>query len=346
MTQQVTIIGKFCDGYEVADGQSVKCWIVSQELQRTLGESAIRRIDTYGWKKHPVSLFASSVHAVWSSKHVIFMTDEGGIKIYPWLLSLANFAGKCKVHYVVIGGWLSKNLHQKPLRRYWLRKLDGIYVETHAMQTAMERLGFTNLHLLPNCKRLALLDKNEFPAHHQPPYRLCTFSRVMKEKGIEDAVQAVKEINQRYGRSMFSLDIYGQVDATQQDWFEHLQTEFTKDIHYCGVIPYAESTQTLKDYDALLFPTYYTKEGMPGTVIDSLAAGVPVIASRWEGFDDVLDDSVCLSYPFGSYEGLVDCLEKMAADPEIIYQKKEACLRNAERFMPEAVMKLLVEHLK
>ena len=40
------------------------------------------------------------------------------------------------------------------------------------------------------------------------PLPLCTFSRVMKEKGIEDAVYAVRTVNEHFGRTVYTLDIY------------------------------------------------------------------------------------------------------------------------------------------
>lgn len=39
--------------------------------------------------------------------------------------------------------------------------------------------------------------------------------RVMKEKGIEDAVNAVNKINKLENRRVFILDIYGQIDKNQ-----------------------------------------------------------------------------------------------------------------------------------
>lgn len=42
----------------------------------------------------------------------------------------------------------------------------------------------------------------------QEPLRLCTFSRVMKEKGIEDAVNAVEAVNEYFGRLVYTLDIW------------------------------------------------------------------------------------------------------------------------------------------
>lgn len=52
-------------------------------------------------------------------------------------------------------------------------------------------------------------------------------------------------------------------------------------IHYGGVISFDHTTEVLKDCYALLFPTCYEGEGFAGTLIDALAAGVPVIASEW-----------------------------------------------------------------
>lgn len=343
---RIAIIGKFCSGYEAADGQSVKTRIIARELEQILGEDSIRQIDTYGWKKHPLRLMSRSVRAVWQNRNVIFMTDEGGINIYPWLLSLANLAGRSRVHYVVVGGWLSRTIGQHRLRRFWLKKLRGIYVETNTMKTAMEAHGFTNVVLLPNCKRLTLCREEELPRSVQEPLRLCTFSRVMREKGIEDAVNAVNEINRRHGRQVFTLDIYGQVDAGELDWFEELRVTFPEGVRYGGIIPYQQSTEVLRDYFALLFPTRFYTEGIPGTIIDAYASGLPVISAEWESFRDILDEEVSLSYPFGSYEGLVACLERAAADPAVINAKRSACLQRAQLYSTERVMQVLLEHLR
>ena len=98
----------------------------------------------------------------------------------------------------------------------------------------------------------------------------------MREKGIEDAVNAVVSVNTDLGVQAFSLDIYGQVDGAQIEWFESLQKKFPSYIRYGGLVPYDKSVDVLKDYFALLFPTYYEGEGFAGTLIDAYSAGVPV----------------------------------------------------------------------
>src|SRR5699024_10336083 len=102
-----------------------------------------------------------------------------------------NFFKNRRIHYVVIGGWLPEFLKKRKNLMRILKSFDGIYVETNTMRKELEEQGFTNVHVMPNCKNLNILEKSQLIYHHSEPYKLCTFSRVMKEKGIEDAVEAV-----------------------------------------------------------------------------------------------------------------------------------------------------------
>lgn len=344
---RITLIGLFCHGQNAADGQSIKTRIVAQELAQRLPESDVRTVDTFNWKKHPLKLFWNSIHAVWRSRHVIFMIDEGGIKVFPWLLTLANLFRQSKIHYVVIGGWLPESLKTRPLRRFWLHRLDGIYVETMTMKTSMENQGFSNVVLLPNCKKLSILSQSDLPAETNEPYPLCTFSRVMREKGIEDAVHAVDEINRRNGRLVYTLDIYGQVDKNQHEWFENLKANFPNGVRYGGIIPYDQSTAVLRKYFALLFPTkLFYIEGVPGTIIDAYAAGLPIIASRWLSCCDIIDTDTSIIYSAGSYEELAASLDAVAGNPALISTKRAACLQRAQLYTTEHVMQVLLEHLR
>ena len=58
--KKVTVIGLFCTGKEVSDGQSIKTRIVTQELEKVFGTENVRRIDTHGWKKAPLKLSAGT----------------------------------------------------------------------------------------------------------------------------------------------------------------------------------------------------------------------------------------------------------------------------------------------
>ena len=111
------------------------------------------------------------------------------------------------MHYVVIGGWLPQLLERNNLLTIKLKKFDGIYVETHFMIKALQKLGLQNIRYLPNFKRLDILKEDQLVYCTSEPYKLCTFSRVIKEKGIEDAINSVKSINDNLGRIVYTLDI-------------------------------------------------------------------------------------------------------------------------------------------
>lgn len=345
--KRIAVIGKYDTANGVSDGQAVKTHIIARELERHFGRDAVKRIDTYNWKKNPGKLFFRSIAAVRGCDNVIFMTDAGGIKIFPWLLRFANVFGSCRLHYVVVGAWLVHFLEKNPFAAACLKGFHGIYVETGAMKRGLESLGFQNVVLMVNCKPLKILQEKDLVFGSCEPYRLCTFSRVMKEKGVGEAVEAVKAVNLQYGKTVFSLDIYGPVDPGQQEWFDELSAVFPPEIRYCGVIPYDASVETVKSYHAMLFPTAFSTEGIPGTVIDAYASGVPVIASEWENFADCVESGTTgLGYPFLKPEGLREILAEIAEDPGRIHEMKKNCLEKAREYLPETVMDILLKELQ
>lgn len=345
--KKVAIIGHFGGNENFYDGQTVKTRIFAKELEGALTENEVIRIDTYGWRKHPFRLLRHCVSAVRNAKNVLFLTDEGGIKIFPWLLLALNFFWHRKLHYVVVGGWLVNFPAKHRFLAACLKRLDYIWVETSYMKGNMEAQGFRNIHLLPNFKNLSPLSEEELVYIKDEPYPFCTFSRVMKEKGIEDAVNVIKQINSEYGRVVCTLDIYGSVDAKQTEWFEELSSQFTEAIRYCGMVPYDQSVEVIKNYYALLFPTRYMTEGVPGTIIDAYAAGVPVIASRWHSFADVVDDGITgIGYPCLHNEYLEKVMMEAIRSTEKINVMKKQCLKKANEFLPSHIVGLFLDHLE
>ena len=342
--KKVGIIGHFGFGKNYLDGQTVKTKIVSDELKRFFGENSIDEIDTHGKWSSLIKAPFKTFNAVKFSKNVIMLPAHKGLKIYAPLLCFWRHFFNTKLHYVVIGGWLPKYLQNKKLLQKNLKKFDGIYVETRTMKTALEQKGFKNIYIMPNCKRLNVLRPEELVYNTGEPFKLCTFSRVTEKKGIGDAVEAVRQINEENGRTVYTLDIYGQVDNGQEEWFEHLKKTFPEYVHYCGLVPFDKSVDVLKNYFALLFPTKFYTEGIPGTIIDAYAAGIPVISSRWENFEDIIDEGITgVGYDFANNVGLFLKLRK--GEEKNFDKMKANCLKKAELFLPERAMKVLREKI-
>ncbi len=347
MTVKVSVLGHFGRGETLLNGQTVKTKIITEELQRSLGREQVLKIDTHGGWKTLVKAPFQTISALKNSRNILIFPAQNGLRVYAPLLSFFRrfFRGR-KLHYVVIGGWLPRFLTERKNLAKALKKFDGIYAETVTMKSALEKQGFQNVFVMPNCKKLTVLAEEDLVFPDKEPLRLCTFSRVMREKGIEDAVRAVTEANKSLGRTAFSLDIYGQVDENQTEWFEKLQKTFPDFVRYGGAIPFDRSVETLKNYFALLFPTYYEGEGFAGTLIDAFSAGVPVMASDWKYNTELVNEKVGYIFKTRDTDALCELLKAAAKDPTNMLEKRKHCLREAEKYTVAETVKILKKQIQ
>lgn len=344
----VSILGHYGEGKTLLNGQTVKTKILTEELCAQLGKELVVRIDTHGGIRTLFKAPFQVLRALKQSRNVMILPAQNGVRVYAPLLSLFRnlFRGR-KLHYVVIGGWLPEFLKQRKRLAAVLKMFDKIYVETQTMKRALEEQGFGNVIVMPNCKRLHILTEDELIYPTEKPYRLCTFSRVMKEKGIEDAVDVITQINTELGYTIFTLDIYGQVDSGQNEWFAELEKQLPEYISYKGCVQANESSAVLKDYFALLFPTRFYTEGIPGTIIDAYAAGIPVLSARWESYCDVVEEGITgIGYTFGTPEESVKILRRVSEKPEILVGMKPACLKKASEYQSNQVIRILIDQLQ
>ena len=344
--KKLSIIGHFAFGKEFLDGQTIKTITITKELENQLGSDQVLKIDTHGGKKVVFKSPFQVLKALKNASNVMIFPAHNGVRVYVPLLSFFKrfFKGR-KLYYNVVGGWLAKFLENKKSLTKQLKKFDGLFVETSTLKTALENMGFTNVSVVPNCKELDILTESQLVYPETEPYKLCTFSRVIKQKGIEDAINAVIYANEYFGRTVYTLDIYGQVDNAEKEWFENLQKTFPDYIKYGGLVSFDKSVEVLKNYFALLFPTRFYTEGVPGTILDAFASGLPIISVKWFNYSDILDDSVCIGYDFDD----IDKLKEILLDENLkdkLNSFKKNCLKKASEYKPSMVVKEFIERIR
>lgn len=338
--KRVVILGHFAFGFDKSNGQTIKTKVIAEALVNLLGDAEVDAEDTMGGWKFLMRLPVVILRMLRNHWNVVILPAYKGVRVIVPMLVTMNLLYRRKLHYVVIGGWLPSYAKSSLFLRYFLKRLDGILVETEAMRKDLEMLHFQNVEVMPNCKPLAILPKEQIPMTLACPYKLCTFSRVIKEKGIEEAIAAVRQCNEKLGRIVYALDIYGGVE--QQEWFDALMKEQPETITYKGVIPFNKSTDVLKDYFLLLFPTYYKGEAFAGTLIDAMAAGLPTIASDWHANPEIVKEGVTgLLFPVHSVDALVEILMKAAQSPASILRMREECIKQAAHYQPDVVIQTL-----
>ena len=346
MKYKVGIIGHFGFGLDLANGQTIKTKIVADVIKEAVGGD-VCYVDAHGGIKAVIPVIGGCIKLLRNCEHVFIFLTENGLKVAVPVLSMVNKLFHRKLHYNVIGGWLPAFLKKNNWLIHHLKQFDYIYVETNTMHSALAKLGLNNCITIPNCKKLQIVKENELTVCNDKPFKLCTFSRVMKEKGIEDIVNVVRTINTEAGKIVYSLDIYGQIDNGQKEWFSDLSKSFPEYIQYGGVIDYNKSVDVLKGYFALVFPTRFYTEGVPGTIVDAYAAGLPVISARWESFSDVIDEGETgIGYDFCDTNDLTRILEKVASSPGLINNMKRDCIMKAQDYTLERLKKNLLLYIR
>lgn len=335
----VCICGHFAFGEELLNGQTIKTKILCSELEKKFGVDEVAKVDTYGGGKRFLSMFLGLFMAMVQCKNVIILPAYKGVRVIAPFVVKANCFTKRRIHYVVIGGWLPKFLSDKPILSRNLKRFDHIYVETSKIKEEMDDLGFCNVSVMPNFKDISILKPEDMEYHYSPPYKLCIFSREITNEEIEDIVYAIEQFNTEKRLILYKLDIYGSIDSNYAEGFYKLCQQFPTYIRYMGSIDYDKRIEILQNYFALIIPTHYFTEDIPGIIIDAYSAGVPIIASRWESFTDIVDENVTgVGYSFDGYLALKEVLNEIVSCPQLIIDMKKACLTKAEIYTSRRVI--------
>lgn len=341
--KQIGICGNFGTGTE--SGQTVKTKTLYNDLCGILGDENVCRINSAQWKRKPFDFFCSCVRMAKQSDVVIILPAQRGLRLILPLFLHYKKTNQYKLFYSVIGGWLPALLKNNRRLRKQCRRLNGIFVETNTMALALRQIGLDNTTVIPNYKHTAPLECPKQNAFCEP-YPLIFFSRVAESKGIFEAILAVRKLNEQYEKQIFTLDIYGPVAPDIAELFSVTVDDCGKFVRYCGVSGSDTAGKVMQRYFLHLFPTLSKTEGIPGSVLDALYAGIPTVASRWNSCEDILEDGKTgLLYEFGNREALCEKLAFAAEHQEQIAAMRKNCFDAAAPYRPETVLAKLIKEL-
>lgn len=157
-------------------------------------------------------------------------------------------------------------------------------------------------------------------AARQHPLRLVMTSRLERDKGQLDLVEALARLRAR-GQTSLTCDIYGEGALRPT-----LQARIAKEglAEQVSLSGFAEDLPArLPAYDAGVLAS--GREGMPNTLLEFLAAGLPVVSTRVSGVAEVLAESPAgLLYDYGDCTTLAEHLATLAGMDDAAYAKRSA----------------------
>lgn len=176
------------------------------------------------------------------------------------------------------------------LGRWTAHFADLVLAPSRATATELARdYGVKRWSVLPNTSR-GPLEAPEAVAHPLPPGGFVLFvGRLRVRKGVEVLLEALKILRQEGWR--LPLVIAG--DGEHRRGLERRVAELglEEDVSWLGRVGRGHVRFLLERATLLAVPSIY--EGMPLVILEAMAAGVPVVASRVSGIPEVVEAAGC-----------------------------------------------------
>jgi glycosyltransferase involved in cell wall biosynthesis len=153
----------------------------------------------------------------------------------------------------------------------------------------------------------------EYP-QDEDSIRFLFIGRIMKAKGIEELLRAVKIVKEKYSNTSFEL-----VGHCEENYLQQL-TELEEQgfLNYHG--QQSDIHSFIKNSHATLLPSHH--EGTANVLLESASTGRPVLASRVPGCQETFDENVSgLGFEVRNVDSLVEAIIKFINLP---YELKKA----------------------
>lgn len=272
---KITVVGFFGYFTNQLDGQTVKTRDV-YKLIRKKSEEDVDFFDTQSFKESKLNIL-SFLKKIIQANVIIYLPAQSNLKyIFPFIFIITKLL-RIKLNYLVVGGWLYGFLKNKPIHRYMLARISGIYTETENLKQDLKKYGFKNVDKLHNFRAFKDPILN-CKVHNSTEIKLVFMARVQVMKGVEVLFSLDKKLKEK-NMTNVTIDIFGPVTKEYEQQF--LGEISNSNITYKGVLEPDKIYKTLSDYDLMLFPTKYYTEGFPGSILDAYISGVPVIVTKW-----------------------------------------------------------------
>ncbi len=255
------------------DGQTVKTRAIFDLLkERAVAET--RYADSQEFRYNGFSIFRFFKNLV-QCNTLIWLPAHNNLKYLFPIIWYTSKVFHFRIVYIVVGGWLSTILQTLPWHRKRLKKIDGILVENRlTMDELRNQYGYHNIDVIPNFR-----EDTPKPCFrkYDGVLKLVFMARINKMKGLDTIANICDNLPDNV-----TIDFYGPINKDDEPFFYSQLVDKYSFISYNGEIDPHDINDVLQNYDAMLLPTKYYTEGLPGSIIDAYQAGIPVVVTRWK----------------------------------------------------------------
>ncbi|MDX5976833.1 glycosyltransferase [Vreelandella alkaliphila] len=212
--------------------------------------------------------------------------------VYTYHTRLEHYA-----HFVPLPGALFRNLISHSLIKHFSNRCQGVIVPTYSAEEYLRMIGVKTPTLIQptgiDAARFADTDRDALEElRHQLSIDpadtvLVSVSRISQEKNIGFMLEALAELKSQGSQSLRLLLIGDGPDRqTIQQHIEALALQ--EQVTLVGAVPPEDMARYYHLGDIFVFASTSETQGM--VILEAMAAGLPVVAVRSSGIDDVVRD--------------------------------------------------------
>lgn len=292
------------------------------------------------------SLWRFVLALVWWRPQLIYIHVGSNASLYrkAFFIALARACRQTILTHFHAGDFDHYYHRQPRLGQWWIRyglrqshKL--MAVSQASAQRLRELLPSALITVIPNGINTAAF------AQTQPPQdsfvRLLFVGAMGKLKGERDLLQAVRSIVAR--NVPLRLALLGHGAETIDPLCQQFQLQSF--IEHLGPVPHNERYAFFQRADIFVLPSY--GEGMPMAVLEAMAAGLPVIATRVGGIPELIDDCVegFLIEP-GDVDVLANRIALLVTDETLRRQMGARARAKAQQFDQATMVTQLTQEIR
>ncbi len=243
---------------------------------------------------------------LWGAENAYYSSSIFHVQNYPSLISIQGFVSldnelenKNSIYKKRVG-----------VEKKIMRDFNFFGIEATSMETYLRTFN-------PNAKMFWFHLPFRNSINHDEVskrYDLVFFARITKDKGIEDLIKAVSFVKRK--KKEISLCIIGHANASYKDYLKKMIEELNLEgnIIFKGFI----SSQNKMHMEAKkarisVLPTY--NDTIPGTIVESMFLGIPVISYKTGGISDLnKDQENIILVEQGNIEKLADEIASLLND--------------------------------
>lgn len=151
--------------------------------------------------------------------------------------------------------------------------------------------------------------------------RIITVARISPEKGHVVLLEALRVLRDR--GVIAELEFVGSGDFTDEVRRRAAELGVAEQVHFTGELEPPAVIERLRGADIFCLPSF--AEGLPVSIMEAMAVGVPVVSTYISGIPELaIHRQTALTVPAGSVDALADALEELIADPHLAEQLADA----------------------